>query len=98
MAISRAFARLFATRCDTRLVLASLAAAIACCMVFSSSETVLDQAQRQALQGEALRVDGWDDVVGHGFRGFSWRMRRYYYRRRRRQAIVKLPGILQHNA
>ncbi len=37
MAISRAFARLFATRCETRLVFASLAAFIASCMDFSSS-------------------------------------------------------------
>ena len=38
MAISRAFARLLATRCETRLVFASLAAAIATCMDFSSSK------------------------------------------------------------
>ena len=61
-------------------------------------QAVLDQAQRQALQGEALRVDGWDDVVGHGFPRVLGRMRGTNYRSCRRQAIVKLPGILQHNA
>ncbi len=62
-------------------------------------QAVLDEAQRQALQGVALRVDGWDDVVGHGVLRVSRRQcGATNYRSLRWQAIVKLPGILQHNA
>ena len=40
-------------------------------------EAILDEAQRQALQGLALRVDGGYYVVSHGFPRVSRAMRRY---------------------
>ena len=83
MAISRAFARPFATRCDTRLVLASLAAAIACCMDFSSSKPSWIRRSGRPCRAMRCALTAGMTLSAMDFCGCSARMRRYYYRRRR---------------
>ena len=98
MAISRAFARLFATRCETRLVLASLAATIASCMDFSSSKPSWMRRSGRPCRARRCALTAGMTFSAMDFRGYLGRCGVTNYRRCRWQAIVKLPGILRYNA